>query len=199
MTGTEPVVGGSTARATVRALARRSTVIALVSSAVLWGAVMLVPRDRGEADRRAIAGLRAAGCAYDTRSDPGRRHVDDPAYTVEPPAGGTHLPQPAPPGAYAAAPPDGELVHALEHGLVVVWLGQAAAGIDSDEVRAFHAAFAHEVVVVRRSGLDRGVVATAWHRRLTCPGFDADALRDFVCAFRGRGPERLLPRQRGNC
>ncbi|HEV2889866.1 MAG TPA: DUF3105 domain-containing protein [Frankiaceae bacterium] len=191
---TTPYEHGSLTRETARALARRGVVAALVLCVGLWGAVLLAQRGAAspaERDGRTVRDLRAAGCEYDTRADRGRTHVDAPRYTVEPPSGGDHLPRPAEAGVHAVAPPDGELVHALEHGLVVVWLG---TGVDDAAVRPFAQTFREEVVVVRRPGVT-GVAATAWHRRLHCPSFSEPALRAFVCAFRGRGPERPAPRR----
>src|SRR5437867_10964397 len=78
----------------------------------------------------AEAALRRDGCTTDTRADPGRNHVSDPNYRVNPPAGGDHNPRPADAGVYeeATAPLDGNLVHALEHGFVVLWYRPAAPG-----------------------------------------------------------------------
>jgi len=85
---------------------------------------------------------------------PRRRHVERPTFTVDPPAGGDHLSHPAPAGTYDATtrPPDGELVHAQEHGLVVAWYPLGTASRTRIEIESLAARFSGDVIVVRETG-----------------------------------------------
>lgn len=165
-------------------------VVAVMLAAVAWAvAVRGEPSAFGD-DGARIGRMTRGGCAYDTRYDEGRRHVADPVYTVDPPAGGDHAPQPAAAGAYrgAAVPRDAALVHAMEHGLVVIWVRPGT------DMAPYVAAARDAVVVVERPSLPVAVAASSWHRRLTCPAADVAAVRLFVCTFNGRGPERVRAR-----
>lgn len=167
--------------------------LALALVALIGWGLVLAAATRGassdsDSDIEAVVG---DSCSYDRRFDPGRTHVAGPTYTVDPPSGGPHATTPASGGFKepAAVPTDGELVHAQEHGAVVIWyrsLDEAtAAGLRrlADKDRA--------VIVVPRPRLAVPLAATAWHRRLLCDRADIAAIERFTKAFRGRGPERV--------
>lgn len=141
--------------------------------------------------------LEQGGCSADSRADKGQEHVPSTSYSVNPPAGGDHHSAPAPAGFYdmANVPADGNLVHSLEHGFVVVWYrpdGVSAATVDGLRELARSRRW---VLVVPRPSLPTALAATAWHRRLLCPD-GADPFRangpigNFVTAFRNQGPEK---------
>lgn len=161
---------------------------------VIVGAVAVnVVVNRRDA-QRVISALEAGPCDYDTRSDSGREDVrTPPTYRVDPPAGGVHAMSPARAGAFRAAqaPTDGEIVHALEHGLIAVWyrpdLPEEAAG----RVRELADRFPDDVMVLERPSLSVPVAATAWHRRLLCGEVDRPAVIRFIEAYRGDGPENV--------
>jgi hypothetical protein len=136
--------------------------------------------------------LEQDGCRVDTRADKGQKHVAEPTYTVNPPAGGDHDAVPSPAGFYdlANAPSDAHLVHSLEHGFVVVWY--RPAGVSADTVdRLRDLARSHRwVIVVPRLPLPAALAATAWHRRLLCPDGAHGPIGTFVTAFRNAGPEK---------
>lgn len=74
----------------------------------------------GRAEQQAIAAMTDGGCRFDRRSDPGRvnEHAQGATFRVDPPSGGVHDSRPAAPRVYpeGSAPPDAQVVHALEHG-----------------------------------------------------------------------------------
>jgi len=188
-------------RATLQRRVALQIAIPVALSTVGWFALVATRRPPFDDDASRVARMTAHGCTYDTRSDPGAQHVDEPRYTVDPPAGGDHRPHPASTGSYAAGdtPPDGDLVYALEHGIVVVWLGRGLAAADREPVRALYPAFPDVVIVVERRALPVPLAATAWGRRLLCPAGDVGAVREFVCTFNGRGPERVGPHITRGC
>jgi hypothetical protein len=136
--------------------------------------------------------LEQGGCTVDDLSDPGRKHVPQANYTVDPPAGGDHDPVPAPAGFYDVAdvPTDGHLVHSLEHGFVVVWYRPGSVSAATLEALRDLANRRSWVLVAPRPSLPSALAATAWHRRLLCPDGASGPIGNFVTAFRNQGPEK---------
>lgn len=169
-------------------------VVLVAVSAVFVALVAAHPRaDAGDDEQ--VARMTAGGCAYDRRHDEGRDHVDEPRYTVWPPAGGDHSPTPADPGSYAPSenPPLGEVVHALEHGRVAVWYDAALTPADRARVDDLYARYPDDVLLLPHESVGGAVVLTSWGRRLVCPAVDEAAARAFTETFRRRGPERFGP------
>ena len=85
--------------------------------------------DGGSVPERKIEELapaaKAAGCTLQSFKGKSREHTDDVnekiKYDSNPPTEGKHFAAPAEDGAYDKAPDVKELVHALEHGRVVIW------------------------------------------------------------------------------
>lgn len=148
-------------------------------------------------DRQAKEDLKqmtARSCDADTKTDPGQQHVQSPTYTIDPPAGGSHLETSAAAGNYAVgqAPPDGQLVHSLEHGYVVLWYNpDKVKGAQLADVQAAAKAFERDTLVVPRTTMKVPVAATAWNRRLLCAKVEGDSLRTFISEYRNKGPEKV--------
>ncbi|MDP8992266.1 MAG: DUF3105 domain-containing protein, partial [Actinomycetota bacterium] len=151
-------------------------------------------RSEAEETRRQLT---AGSCSLDTRADPidpsPGNHVADPTYRVDPPAGGNHSPSAASAGTYrdGEVPPDGQLVHSLEHGYVVLWHRPDLAGPDRDALQGVAGRYERDVLVVPRPSLRTPVAATAWGRRLLCQEVEPDALSLFVRSYRNKGPEKV--------
>ncbi len=184
----------ATAAAQAERAGRRRTVwltVGLVLLVLVAGGGFLVVKDRQAAarDRR----LSAGDCTRDQRADRtrGRGHVASPTYAVQPPAGGDHLEDVARAGAFVAAkaPVDGLLVHALEHGYVVLWYSATLPAADVEQLVNLTDRHDADVILVERPQLAAGVAATAWEQRLLCPGVETDALEAFLERFVGQGPE----------
>lgn len=146
-----------------------------------------------------------AKCAADTQmdvysSEDGVVHTDHPTYkgplgnpptyTVDPPSGGDHLSPSVGAGVYEGdnIPPDGVLVHSLEHGYVILWF---RAEEDLDVVQEAREQFPRDTIVVQRPSLSVPVAATAWGHRLLCNPADAATLADFVEERRNQAPEKI--------
>lgn len=180
-----------------RRQSKRRRLLAL-GAVVVAGAVVVgfVVADR-RADARLIERLEAAGCAYDTRADPTDpapgNHVASPTYSVDPPAGGNHLVNAAGPAVYGPTdlPLDGRLVHAQEHGDVVLWHRPDLGADALNQLEAMFDRYQGDVLVVPRPSLTVPVAATAWERRLLCSQPDRDSLDLFVRSFRDKGPEKV--------
>ena len=86
------------------------------------------------------------------------------------------------------------LVHALEHGLIVIYYDRpdpATMAILEGWADLFGGPWSG-IVVAPKVGLGEAVILTAWLRLLRLAPFDADAAAAFIDENRGRGPERTV-------
>ena len=138
----------------------------------------------------------AGGCTFDTKRDGDAAnqgdHIPNPTFRVDPPAGGPHEPQAANPGFYEGtrAPSDGQLVHAMEHGFVVLWYKPDLPPEKMDQLEQLSDQFGRELIVVPRPSLEGQVAVTAWHKRLLCGELVPDKVARFTEAFKDQGPEK---------
>ena len=172
---------------------RRKVVIALLLLAAVAAVAAYVVSSR-RADDSLRQALTSGTCDVDTASDRisgGDGHVASPSYTVDPPAGGDHLASVARGGVYAgdAVPPEGQLVHALEHGYVVAWHAPDLPAEQVEQLAAFEQRHDGDVIVAERAGMSTPVAATAWGQRLLCGEVEPEALDRFAEAHVGNGPE----------
>jgi len=121
----------------------------------------------------------------------GQEHIDGPVdYGTDFPTSGPHPARPTQAGFYKDSLPREPLVHALEHGNIIIYYdepGAAAIKLIRTWTDQYQGAF-DGVIALRHEGLGEGVVLTAWRHRLEIPKMDVRA-SFFVDAFRGRGPE----------
>lgn len=138
----------------------------------------------------------AGSCTLDARFDGDASnqgdHVPRPTYAVLPPAGGPHLATPADPGFYdpGKAPPDGQLVHAMEHGFVILWYRADLPQPEMEQLAAVSDALGRELLVVPRESLTGEVAVTAWHRRMRCADLVAEKVTLFSRRYSDQGPEK---------
>ena len=176
---------------------RNRALTAAALAAVIVAITLVVVDNRREA-RETARQLEAGGCQLDGESDSdagaGRNHVPSPSYEVNPPAGGNHTAQAAQPGVYTAtnAPPEGQVVHSMEHGYVILWHAPELPGDQVEQLRTLANKYDRDVLMVPRVGMPVPVAATAWHRRLLCgSGPDVAAMEKFIVEFRNQGPEKV--------
>lgn len=147
----------------------------------------------GRAEKQAIAVMTDGSCRFDRRSDPGRanQHAEGATFQVEPPSGGIHDARPAAPRIYAdgSAPPDAQVVHALEHGDIALWYRADASAATRSALEELAAERSNDVLVLPRPGLVDEVAAVAWHRRLLCRSNEPASLRRFIARYADKGPE----------
>ncbi len=162
-----------------------------VVAAAAWGGWQL--SSRWAFDALAAAGAPALA-QVETDPDAGRDHLEPGqayAYPDRFPTSGPHDPVWTPPGVYESEQPPTRLVHALEHGNIVIYYddpGEEALA----QLRAWAARYDGQwdgIVITPGPGLAGEVVLTAWTKRLRLDQFDAEAAAAFIDAFRGRGPE----------
>ena len=108
------------------------------------------------------------------------------------PTSGPHAPTPTQPGFYTTPRPASGLVHAMEHGSVIIYYGKGDGNI-IETIKGWTNIYSgvwRGVVAVPRGGLKNQVVLSAWRNRLKLKPFDKAAAAAFIDAYRGRGPER---------
>ena len=191
-------------RTPVAVASSRSWVLpAVIAGVVVLGLLILViaigksSNDKGSS---LASTLSAGGCTSDTTTDTtsAQNHVANPVYTVEPPAGGNHLAVAATPRFYdpgEPVPPDGQLVHSLEHGLIVYWYQPT---LPADQLAILHQAFdkhPENILAIPRKTLPAGtlVAATAWNHRILCKSVALAPLEAFVVDRANKSPEKLNP------
>ena len=129
-----------------------------------------------------------------TYPNEGRTHVPSGtqiSYGTNPPTSGSHFPTWADPGFYETAKGRSNLVHSLEHGMIVIFY-DAPDDEAMKTLRAWTDLFNGPwsgIVAVRRAGLGEKLIFTAWRRILRQGRLDAPAAAAFIDAYRGRGPE----------
>ncbi|MEA2420713.1 MAG: hypothetical protein QOE60_2919 [Thermoleophilaceae bacterium] len=150
----------------------------------------------------------AAGCELKSNRATSREHLEDPnqkvKYPQNPPTSGKHFAVPAEDGLYNGPPPlDTALVHALEHGRVIVWAKPSLPVSARKQLRALFEEDSYQMIFVRRPNMPYAVAATAWNhdptpdgtgRLMGCPKWDEkviDALRAFRDEHRSNGPEDI--------
>jgi hypothetical protein len=135
-------------------------------------------------------------CAPDQKYDDGSSHTTGKVtYTVDPPAGGDHNPNPAAPGIYdeGKSPGDSRIVHALEHGYIAIWYNPDSGGSDLAKLENLWKNYKYDVILIARRTLPSSfpVTATAWHHRLLCSGTDDFQLNQFIQQYVNQGPEKI--------
>jgi len=124
----------------------------------------------------------------------GRRHLapgEIHSYADIFPTSGPHEPVPTSPGLYDDVQRPTQLVHALEHGNIVIYYEKPDPAVMA-QLEGWASLFTGTwdgVVVTPKSGLGDKVVMTAWRKKLEFPSFDAPEAAAFIDAYRGRGPE----------
>ena len=115
-------------------------------------------------------------------------------YQAQFPTSGIHHPVPTEPGFYEILQPPGRLVHAVEHGHIVIYYERP--GLDAlaklKQWVSLYSGHWDGIVVTPMPDLGEKVVLTAWTKHLILKRFDAAATAAFVDKFRGRGPEKLV-------
>ena len=173
----------------------------------LWGGIALLAAAGGglwwqsRTLESKFLDLAAAGRGALTRvespTDRGAGHLSPGQSTSYPdrfPTSGVHTPDWVTPRFYAEPQSPPMLVHALEHGNVVIYYDRPG-DVALSALRAWAGLYDDQwggVIAIPAPGLGPAVVLTAWRNRLRLEAFDAAAAAAFVDAYRGRGPEHPI-------
>jgi hypothetical protein len=150
------------------------------------GAVLLSPK-------QVSSGQVALGVCGPIESPPdmGRTHLqpgETPTYSSNPPASGSHNPNPQDRGIYDNPIDVTMEVHSLEHGYVVIHYN----GIPSDQLQQLKDIVSRDpfkMILSPYPSMPYKISLTAWDHLQTCTGVDTQAIASFVAQFRNQGPE----------
>lgn len=126
-------------------------------------------------ERSAGRGHESGGVSYDERF----------------PTSGPHHPSWVDPGVYSEPQPVDELVHALEHGNIVIYYDEPGDAV-MGQLREWASLYDDQwsgIVVTPARRLGESIMLTAWTRRLRLEEFEPAMAAAFIDAYRGRGPE----------
>lgn len=188
------------------------TLLGVVSTEVNGDrARMLARREvEGVKDRRIVRARRTAGlwrlsggssCYPAQRpTDLGRSHLEPEQrfddYSSFPPTSGPHDPQPAAAGViYEEPQPLPALVHSMEHGTVVFWIGTASEQMRDRLLGVVQELFGvgyEAVIVTPLPVLQVPFAMTAWGVLQRCLGVAPLEIRSFVTGHYASGPEGRL-------
>jgi hypothetical protein len=151
--------------------------------------------EQGEARFLALVPAgQAALTNVETQPDLGRTHLapgQTQYYATPFPTSGPHETTWTQTGFYADLQPPTQVVHALEHGNIVIYYDSPGAEVIAD-LKGWVNLYSGQwdgIVVIPSPGLGQGIVMTAWRKIFRLDPFDPAAAAAFIDAFRGRGPE----------
>lgn len=159
--------------------------IGLVTVLIIVGGIFLVSK-QNERLNKPLVGQEVAIS--------GSNHVPQGTsiqYNSNPPAGGPHYPNPAHAGMYETAPLDGNLVHSLEHGAIILWYNPTQ--LSGDQVNTLKQIFNNtsgKTIMVPRDSMDVPVSLTSWGRVLKLKTVDELQIKAFFDTNIDRGPEQ---------
>ena len=150
---------------------------------VLLGAVLFATNVFGSDKLAGMKTLVKNGTCVETdfAKSMGRQHTTNPKTKVvytqsDPPTSGKHYQVPPPLMIYDEPVPQWILLHALEHGNVLVQYGDKVSASDREALRAAVLSHRTHTLMAPYPKLGKRVVYTAWQRMLNCTGFQKDAL-----------------------
>lgn len=165
--------------------------VVVVAAAAYW--VSGFGHEESDFQKLAEAG-RAALSRVETLPSEGRGHLrpgQTVAYRSQPPTSGIHDPTGTEPGIYDEPQLSTKLVHALEHGNIVIYFDrpdEAAMKTLKRWAGIFRGQWSG-IVLNPKPGIGKAIILTAWKRRFRLAPFDAAAAAAFIDRYRGRGPE----------
>ena len=112
-------------------------------------------------------------------------------YNSNPPTSGPHYADSQPAGIYDKEVPDGNLIHSMEHGAVILWFKSDISASDSAKLKSiFNESSVSKKIMVPRNSLDVPIALTSWGRLLKLQIIDKDQIKTFMETNEDRGPEK---------
>jgi hypothetical protein len=150
---------------------------------IVLGAVLFTSNVFGSDKLAGMKTLIKNGTCVETdfKKSMGAQHTTNPktkiVYTQsDPPTSGKHYQVPPPLMIYDQPVPQWILLHALEHGNILVQYGDKVSASDKEALRAAVLSHRARTLMAPYPKLGKYVVYTAWQRMLKCTGFQPDAL-----------------------
>lgn len=156
----------------------------LATLAILMGGIFLITKQ----DERLNRPLMGQEITVESRTHvPEGTKID---YNSNPPAAGEHYAITAHGGIYGKVPADGNLVHSLEHGAVILWYKADLPRVDVQKLEKIYSnSFGAKKIMTPRENLDVPVALSSWGRVLKLTTIDEKKIKDFFEINRDRGPE----------
>lgn len=130
----------------------------------------------------------------ETIASQGANHVPEGTkeeYNTNPPTSGPHYANSQPAGIYDKPVPDGNLIHSMEHGAVILWYKSDIPASDSAKLKSvFTNVPVSKKIMVPRDSLDVPIALTSWGRLLKLQTIDEDQIKTFMETNEDRGPEK---------
>lgn len=118
-------------------------------------------------------------------------HTTDPvSYESTPPVSGRHAPGPSPCGVFAEQLPNEIQVHTLEHGAVGIQFDPTLAPEDITAIEDIVRSYDSHVFSAPYSGMETPITVSSWGKLMRLEELDEDAIREYVDAFKEKGPEK---------
>lgn len=125
----------------------------------------------------------------------GRGHIapgaPHPPYQTNPPTSGPHYPTPANWGIYTETLPDEQIVHNLEHGGVWISYKDPSDKTLVASLTALAKEYKSKIILEPRPANDSPIALVAWQRLEKLEKFNEAAVREFIKAYKDRGPEYI--------
>jgi hypothetical protein len=158
----------------------RNVLIALVVFAFVWF-VFLRTQTPTEFDGIPVTQFSTAGV---------NRHSSGTVqYETSPPVSGEHAPGSPPCGLYSQAIPNESQVHMLEHGGVGVQFLPTLAPEEIEKIQSLVGEYNDNVFSAPYPDMETPIAVTSWSRKMTMDQVNEVAIRGFIDAFAGEGPE----------
>jgi len=112
-------------------------------------------------------------------------------YSTNPPVGGQHYDKTAPAGIYDKMLADGNLVHSLEHGAVILWYNPKL--VSKAQIKTLKEIFnqtSGKGIIAPRESMDAPVVLSSWGRILKLKTIDEKQIKAFFDSNSDRAPEQ---------
>lgn len=161
----------------------RAALMGLLAAVVAW---FIVFQTRPEPTPDRIRGHRVQKLGESGVNEHVSGTVD---YDSTPPTHGPHSTAPAACGVHGEAVANENMVHTLEHGAVGLLYRPS---VDLGDVRALERivrAYDSRVFSAPYPGMPSALAIVSWGELMRLDALDESAIREYIAAFRGRGPE----------
>jgi len=124
----------------------------------------------------------------------GANHVSDGTvvkYNSNPPTSGSHYVNTEPAGIYDKPVPDGNILHSMEHGAVVLWYKSDLSKDQLDQLeKIFIGVEVSKKIMTPIDNLDVPVAMTSWGRLLKLQTINEAKIKEFMVTNYDRAPEK---------
>jgi hypothetical protein len=130
--------------------------------------------------------------------DEGNTHVDDGTaitYKTYPPSSGTHYNDTAPYGFSDVPLKEGNLVHSLEHGAIVIYFKSSVSADVKQKLKEAYSTLPAgkygkvKLVITPYENMTTPIASAAWDRLLLMNEFNYDEIQTFYSTWVDKGPE----------